>query len=251
MNLKYQPEHYLIAMWSGLIALGMGLSSCLWGEHSWWWLLGTWCVYSMMALVNSAGFHRLFSHRSYSTTPFWEWFFLIFGTLSAYGSSLQWTVHHTQHHKYSDTDRDPHHFKKFGDVFKINYLVDKLDFESLRSIRYLLKKPGHKWVHDHYWLLPGGLFLFLLLFFPTALLYLYMAPVGLVIFSAALFNYVAHDDNGPNSNAWWTLASSGERRHDLHHEQPGLWDLRRYQGDIDPAATLISLIKTGEGSWEL
>ena len=250
MDLKYKPKHYLVALWVGLISLTMGVGYCVLEDHSWWWLIGTWAVYSLMAIVNSAGFHRLFSHRSYKTTPFWEWFFLICGTLSAYGSSLQWTVHHTQHHKYADTDRDPHNFKTPWDFFRVNYLVDRLDFASLRAIKHLLKKPGHKWVHEHYWLFPGSMILFLLLFFPTALMYLYLAPIGLVIFSAAMFNYVAHDDSGPNSSGWWTLVSSGEFRHDFHHDHPERWDLRREWYDVDPGAMLISLIRTGDGTWE-
>ncbi len=155
INLRYQPEHYVYVLWTGLICLGAATLLTVFGFVSWPWLLGTWLVYSFMAMTNSAGFHRLFAHGSYKTTPFWEWFLLITGTLSCYGSSFQWAVVHSQHHKYSDTDKDPHRFNKWTEMFKTNYVIEKVSFTSKRVISRLLKRPGHKWIHNHYWLIPG------------------------------------------------------------------------------------------------
>jgi len=56
----------------------------------------------------TAGFHRLWSHRSYKA----HWVlraFLAFGcSLAAQGTIHSWVMNHRVHHKYSDTDADPH-----------------------------------------------------------------------------------------------------------------------------------------------
>ncbi len=75
------------------------------------------------------------------------------------------------------------------------------------------------------------------------LFFLYLAPLGLVIFSAALFNYISHGVDGPNNSAFYSLQASGEWRHKLHHEKPWLWDLREKWYHIDASAYFIRMIK--------
>lgn len=53
------------------------------------------------------GFHRLFSHRQFTTYRSIEIILAIFGTLSAYGPLKFWVASHQCHHKYTDTERDP------------------------------------------------------------------------------------------------------------------------------------------------
>jgi len=84
----------------------------------------------------------------------------------------------------------------------------------------------------------------LMLVSPQIALFLYLAPLGLVIFSAALFNYIAHDEGGPNNRAFYVLQSSGEWRHKLHHRRPWQWDLREKWYHVDPTALFIRMIKT-------
>jgi fatty-acid desaturase len=244
LNLRYQPEHYAYVLWAGLICLYTCIVLVVAGVVAWPWLLGTWLVYSFMAMTNSAGFHRLFAHRSYETSRFWEWVLLITGTLSCYGSSFQWTVVHSQHHKFSDTDKDPHRFSHWTEMFKSNYMIEKISMSAKRYIKHLLKKPGHKWIHNHYWSIPAAFALFLALVCGIkALAFLYLAPLGLVIFSAALFNYISHGEDGPNNSAFYSLQASGEWRHKLHHDKPHRWDLREKWYHIDASAYFIWLIK--------
>lgn len=243
MNWRYKPYHYVWVMWGGLLAFVAATMLVGLGKVGWGWLAGTWMVYSFMAMTNSAGFHRLFAHRAFRTSPFWEWFLLITGTLSCYGSSFQWTVVHSQHHKYSDSEKDPHRFGHWTDMFKTNYVIEKVAFSSKRYIKHLLKRPGHKWIHNHYWMIPLSFLSLLLLLSPVAALYLYLAPLGLVIFSAALFNYIAHGEDGPNNKAFYALQASGEWRHKLHHQKPWRWDLREKWYHIDMTALFIKAIK--------
>jgi len=242
MNLRYKPHHYQWILHFGLANVILGFALVIFGT-SWLWLLGSFIVYSFMAMINSAGFHRLFAHRSYTTTPFWEAFLLFCGTLTSYGSSFVWCVVHHQHHKHSDTERDPHKFDSVKSIFTANYEMNKVDYSAKKVIRKLMDKPYHSFVHRHYWAFPIAFSLILGLISLKALVFLYWAPIGLVILSAGIFNYIAHNENGPTNTAYYALQASGEWRHKLHHEQPWRWDLREKWYHLDPAAYFIRLIK--------
>jgi stearoyl-CoA desaturase (delta-9 desaturase) len=195
-------------------------------------------------MINSVGFHRLFSHGAFKTSSFWEKFLLLSGTLTCYGSSIQWAVVHTEHHIHSDTDLDPHQFNSFWNIFKPNYIVKSSSWASRKVIARLLKKPWHSFFHKYYWAFGIGASITILLVFGIkALLFLYWAPIGLTIFGGAFFNYISHDKDGPTNKAVWALQASGEWRHKLHHNEPTRWDLREAWWHLDPSAYFIKAIK--------
>jgi stearoyl-CoA desaturase (Delta-9 desaturase) len=56
----------------------------------------------------SIGFHRLFSHQSF-TAPAWLRFVLaVLGCMCMQGSAARWSTDHVRHHQYSDQAGDPH-----------------------------------------------------------------------------------------------------------------------------------------------
>jgi stearoyl-CoA desaturase (delta-9 desaturase) len=56
----------------------------------------------------TAGYHRYFSHRAFRVGRVTQ-FVLAFGGLTAVQKGpLWWASWHRQHHRYADTDRDPH-----------------------------------------------------------------------------------------------------------------------------------------------
>ncbi len=240
---SYKPEQYIYVFYIALAFLLYAIINTV--NVGFLWLIPIWLVYSYFAVTNSAGFHRLFSHGSYKTSKFWEFLLLISGTLTCYGSSLQWTVMHTQHHKYSDTEKDPHQFTNWTSIFKNNYQINgEYALSTRKAMRRLLKKPWHKTVHQYYWLIPISFMLFLYVVFGwNVLLYFYLAPLGLVILSASVFNYLSHINGKPNNTAYYALQSSGEWRHKLHHDEPWRWDLREKWYHIDLGAYFIMLIK--------
>lgn len=243
--MKFQAWHYQWVLKVGLACMATALLLPVLGYVSWWALLAAYVVYVSMAISNSIGFHRLFCHRSYEVNRFWEIILLLTGTLSCYGSSLQWTVVHSQHHRYSDTDRDPHKFRGWLDVFSNNYQLDfRYGIKVKKAIRHLLKKPEHRLFHEWYWSFPIALSLILLTIGgPLLLLYGYWGPVGLTILSAAVFNYISHGPDGPVNTAYYALQSSGEWRHLTHHRAPWSWDLREKWWHPDVGALIISVIR--------
>ncbi len=60
----------------------------------------------------TGGYHRLYSHKAYSTNKVIEAILLFFGTLSLEGSVLKWSFQHRIHHRFVDTEKDPYSIRK-------------------------------------------------------------------------------------------------------------------------------------------
>lgn len=54
------------------------------------------------------GAHRFFTHRSYKAKLWVKLALLLFHTMAGQNCLYIWVRDHRQHHKYSDTDADPH-----------------------------------------------------------------------------------------------------------------------------------------------
>jgi len=60
----------------------------------------------------TAGYHRLYSHRSYHANKMVEVLLMFLGTMAGQGSILRWANDHRLHHTHVDTDLDPYSVKK-------------------------------------------------------------------------------------------------------------------------------------------
>ncbi len=64
--------------------------------------------YIACGLGITVGYHRLFSHRSFKTTPSIRAVFSILGAMTIQGPLTQWVTDHRKHHAHSDDLGDPH-----------------------------------------------------------------------------------------------------------------------------------------------
>lgn len=63
-------------------------------------------LFNMIGIT--AGYHRLWSHRSYNASRPLEYFLAIAGGAAIQGSIQWWARGHRSHHRYTDTDLDPY-----------------------------------------------------------------------------------------------------------------------------------------------
>src|SRR5579884_2333145 len=56
----------------------------------------------------TGGYHRYFAHRSYKTSRVFQFVLAWLGCSSLQKGPLWWAAHHREHHRYSDTPKDPH-----------------------------------------------------------------------------------------------------------------------------------------------
>ncbi len=67
------------------------------------------------ALTNlsvTAGYHRLFSHKSYDAHPVAKALFLLIASSGWQGSALKWSSDHRRHHMHIDGDDDPYNIHR-------------------------------------------------------------------------------------------------------------------------------------------
>jgi stearoyl-CoA desaturase (Delta-9 desaturase) len=98
---------------TAVVAIPFGL--VLWAIWLAWGGLLTWTdlvVFAIMYLATgvgiTVGYHRLFTHRSFKTTPVLRGVFAALGSAAVEGSVIDWVATHRKHHRYSDAAGDPH-----------------------------------------------------------------------------------------------------------------------------------------------
>lgn len=65
-------------------------------------------MWLLTGLGVTAGYHRLFAHRSYKTVPAVRVLLTILGSMSGRGSMISWAAMHRRHHEVSDKPGDMH-----------------------------------------------------------------------------------------------------------------------------------------------
>ncbi len=109
-KLKYCPHALLVVHLATLI----GVILTGW---SWRGLLLAVCVYYIRMIMVTAGYHRYFAHRSFSTSRVFQFLLALGAESGAEKGVLWWASHHRWHHKYSDTEQDAHSAKLRGFAF--------------------------------------------------------------------------------------------------------------------------------------
>jgi len=65
-------------------------------------------MYIPVGLGVTVGYHRLFTHRSFKTSPAMRFLFGALGSAALEGPVISWTADHRKHHAFSDHEGDPH-----------------------------------------------------------------------------------------------------------------------------------------------
>lgn len=130
--------------------LGLILCGALgaWGSP-WIWLFAL-LFAAATNLSVTAGYHRLFSHRSYEVRPWVEWVFLLVGASAFQGSALKWSSDHRRHHSEVDTDRDPYSIGKGFWYAHMGWLFWKDSVDLPIRAPDLEKNPRVAFQHRHY-----------------------------------------------------------------------------------------------------
>jgi stearoyl-CoA desaturase (delta-9 desaturase) len=98
----------LLAVTLPLLGLA-GAIVMLWGTaFDWWYLL----IFGVMTLITAAGitvgYHRLCTHKSFTTPAIVRYLFAAAGSMAVQGPVIGWCAEHRKHHQHSDTEHDPH-----------------------------------------------------------------------------------------------------------------------------------------------
>jgi stearoyl-CoA desaturase (delta-9 desaturase) len=226
-------------------------------------------AYVVSGLGITVGYHRLFTHRSFQTSPVVRYAFAILGQFAVEGNVVSWVANHRKHHQFADRSGDPHSphadrgegfveglkglwhahtgwlFDADATADPNRYAKDLLEDRGLRIISWLfvpmvvisLVIPGlvgWVWIGGRYGFLAG-------LVWGGAVRILLLHHVTWSINSICHYwgrrRFAVRDES---RNVWWLAwLSFGESWHNNHHAFPSsaFHGLRRTE--IDPGGWLI------------
>ena len=183
----------------------------------------------------TAGYHRLWSHRTYGAHWSVRLFFAVFGAMALQNSILIWGSQHRTHHRFvDDVDKDPYSAKRgfwfshMGWILR-DYPSGVNDFSNARDLE---RDPIVMWQHRYY--LP--LTIFMNTAFPLLLGWAVGDVWGVFLLAGLLrlvvnhhftwfINSLAHmwgsqpytDENTARDNPVLALLTYGEGYHNFHH----------------------------------
>lgn len=220
----------------------LGLKELLMGRVLWQTQVFSVALYILGGLGISAGAHRLWSHTSYKAKWPLKLILVIFNCIAYQNSIYIWARDHRVHHKYSETDADPHNVKRGFLFAHIGWLVmrkhpDVANKGKLLDLSDLDNDPFVKFQHKYY--IPSTLLFWFVL--PTIIPHLYwneslyngfyvctMLRWMLTLHGTALINSVAHmwghrlydKTINPADNFFVDVFAVGEGSHNFHHTFP-------------------------------
>lgn len=98
----------------------------------------------------TAGYHRLFSHKSYEAHWLVRAFYLLIGASAWQGSALKWSADHRKHHSKVDSDEDPYSINKGFWYAHMGWLFLKSSVDQEPSAPDLEKDWMIRLQHNHY-----------------------------------------------------------------------------------------------------
>ena len=236
----------LTVIWVGVSPLAVGIAVAL---------------YAIRMFAITGFYHRYFSHRAFRASRPVQFAFAVIGAMSVQRGPLWWAAHHRNHHRFADSDRDPHSPLLLGFVRShLGWFLTPRGFRTdWNVIRDLARYPELRWLDRFDIVMP--VLLALLLFLLGSHLKvahpelgtsgLQLVVWGFCISTVALFhatfmiNSLAHrwgsrrfSTRDESRNNWLlALITFGEGWHNNHHRFPGAarqglrwweWDLTFY-----------------------
>lgn len=116
--------------------------------------LGIWFA---VGLSVTAGYHRLFAHKTYQAAWPVRLFFLVFGAASLENSVLNWAADHRVHHTHVDEERDPYNITKGFWWAHIGWIFFENEAPSQTVVRDLLEDPLVVWQDRWYHVVGLGI----------------------------------------------------------------------------------------------
>lgn len=240
----------------------------LFSYSGWDWLFfGVLMTLSGMSIT--AGYHRLWSHRTYKAAWPVRLCYAVIGALALQNSVLNWAARHRVHHRHvDDVERDPHSIKRgfwhahMGWMLR-HWPTTQADYDQVPDLK---RDPIVMWQHKYYWALTWTMNLGL----PVALGWAFgnvwsmvlLAGVFRLVLSHHLtffINSLAHtwgrqnysDDNTARDSSIVALLTWGEGYHNYHHAFQGDYRNGVRWWHFDPSKWLVSVLSVVGLTWDI
>ncbi|XP_030767579.1 stearoyl-CoA desaturase 5-like [Sitophilus oryzae] len=204
----------------------------LFGFYNWKTLLFTYIYTVFSGFGITAGAHRLWAHRTYKANLPLRIFLMLAQSAALQNDIHEWSRDHRVHHKFTDTNADPHNAsrgfffshigwlmcKKHKDVFEKGKTVDMSDVLGDPVVQFQIK----------YYIL---LIIIMTLCIPTFIPWYFFGETLWMSFVICMGRYVV------SLNGTWLVNSAAH-----------IWGNKPYERDIKPTENKsVSIIAFGEG----
>lgn len=226
------------------IVLHVACLAAFWVGVSWFAILFMVFFYFIRMFAITAFFHRYLSHKTFQTSRPVQFLFALIGTMSAQRGPLWWAAHHRYHHRFTDTDQDPHSSTKGFWYSHVGWFLNEENFGTRKSIiKDWLKFPELIWL-DRF-SLPVVVFTAIGIYALGEALAVYAPQLGtnglqllvwgfvistvLLTHATLCINSMAHrygsrdfnTDDESRNNLFLSLITLGEGWHNNHHYYAG------------------------------
>lgn len=203
---------------------------------SWFEIIASILCLGYCGMSITAGYHRLWAHKTYEAHPVLQWIFAIGGAFALQNSALHWAADHRVHHRHVDNDsKDPYSagrgfwYSHIGWMLRDYPGVEKPDYSNVRDLQ---KNKIVMWQHQHYLKLTLatniGIPLALGIIGGNILGMLLLAGVLRLVLShhfTFFINSLAHiwgnqpytEQNSARDNGLLAFFTYGEGYHNFHH----------------------------------
>ncbi|NBO91452.1 MAG: acyl-CoA desaturase [Planctomycetia bacterium] len=219
-------------------------------------------LFSLRTFGLTAGYHRYFAHRGYSTSRIFQFMLAWFGCCAVQKGPLWWAGHHRSHHRYSDTPKDPHspHETSFWWSHVGWILSNEYTETPYEDIPDFSRYPELRWIDTFHivpgitlailcWLIggmPGLVYGFLL---STITLYHTTFSVNSLNHLFGSRRYATPDDS--RNNLWIALLTFGEGWHNNHHHYQSSANQGFYWWEIDISYSILVVLSKFGIVWNL
>ena len=229
-NIGLADEHDDIMYPSTLpfVLIHLSCVAAFWTGITWQAVAICIALYWLRMFGIGAGYHRYFSHRSYSTGRFFQFILAFLAQSSAQKSVLWWAAKHRHHHLHSDTQQDVHSPRHKGFAYShLGWVFSrKHDATDLVKVADLASFPELRWLHK-FEVMPAAVLAVLCFLIAgwSGLVIGFLWSTVLVYHATFCINSLAHVHGrkryvtGDDSRNNWLLAffTLGEGWHNNHH----------------------------------
>ncbi|XP_036877098.1 stearoyl-CoA desaturase 5 [Manis javanica] len=227
-------------------------------------LLWAYLCFLLTALGVTAGAHRLWSHRSYKAKLPLRIFLAAANSMAFQNDIFEWSRDHRVHHKYSETDADPHNARRGFFFSHIGWLFvrkhrDVIEKGRKLDVTDLLADPVVRFQRKYYkitvvlmcFVLPTlvpwyiwGESLWNSYFLASILRYTISLNVTWLVNSAAhMYGNRPYDKHiSPRQNPFVTVGAIGEGFHNYHHTFPFDYSTSEFGLNFNPTTWFIDFM---------
>ncbi|VVC27061.1 Acyl-CoA desaturase [Cinara cedri] len=190
-------------------------------------------VWILSGIGVTAGLHRLWSHKSYKAKWPLRFILMLMSTIAFENHIYEWCMDHRIHHKYTDTNSDPHNAKRGFFFSHIGWLVVRRHpdyYDKCQKIDMSDLKTDNIVMFQKIFYIP--LLLLLCFIIPTILpVYFWNETYCNAFFVSTMLRYIF------TLNMTWLVNSAAH-----------IWGNRPYDASINPSENLsVALGSLGEG----